>query len=55
MFVVGSKVKGFIKEKGVHTSGDFVEGLSKKVEAMLTEAVERCKANKRGTVRPHDV
>jgi len=53
--VVGSKVKAYIKEKGLHTSGDFVDGLSKKVQVMLDVAVERCKSNKRGTVRPHDV
>lgn len=52
--VVGSKVKEFNKSKGCHTSGDFLDGLNKKVLWMLEEACKRCKENKRSTVRPHD-
>ena len=55
MLVVGSKVKAYVKEKGLHTSGDFAEGLSKEVEAMISKAVARCEANKRSTVRPADL
>ncbi len=55
MLVVGSKVKAYIKAKGLHTSGDAVEALSKKVEAMLDAAAERTQANKRSTVKPQDL
>ena len=55
VLVVGSKVKAYIKEKGLHTSSDFAEGLSKEVEVLLNKAIERCQANKRSTVRPTDV
>ncbi len=55
MLVVGSKIKAYIKEKGLHSSSDLGEGLSKEVEAMLDKAVARCQANKRSTVRPTDL
>ena len=53
--VVGSKVKAFLKSKGVKTAGDTVEALSCKVYCLLDKAVERTKANKRATVRPQDL
>ena len=53
--VVGSKVKEFIKAKKLHTSGELLDGLDKKVEEVLTEACKRCEGNKRGTVRPYDL
>ena len=55
MLVVGSKVKAYIKSKGCHTAGDAIEALSKKVEEMLNKAAERCKGNKRSTVKPQDL
>ena len=55
MLVVGSKVKAYIKEKGMHVSGDFAEGLSAEVAALIDKAVKRCEANKRSTVRPADL
>ena len=55
MLVVGSKVKNYVKEKGLHSSGDLAEGLSAEVSALLDKAIERCKANKRSTVRPADL
>lgn len=53
--VVGSKVKAYIKGKGLHTSGDALEGVSKQVAKMLDAAVARCKENKRMTLRPCDL
>jgi len=53
--VVGSKVKETIKTKGCHSSGDLIDALDKKMAVVLDEACKRCKANKRGTVRPHDL
>ncbi len=53
--VVGSKIKAYIKDKGLMCSGDLVDGLSNKVASMLDEAMNRTKANKRATVRPQDL
>ena len=53
--VVGSKVKEAVKSHGVRCSGDLIEALNGKVLAMISDAVARCEANKRGTVRPQDL
>ena len=55
MLVVGSKVKAYVKEKGLHTSGDFIPALSNEVAALIDKAAGRCKGNKRSTVRPNDL
>ena len=55
ILVVGSKVKAYVKEKGLHSSGDLAAGLSTEVAALLDKAITRCKANKRSTVRPSDL
>ncbi len=55
ILVVGSKVKAFLKSKGVKTAGDTVEAVSDKVYCILDKAVDRTKANKRATVRPCDL
>jgi len=55
VLVVGSKVKEFVKGKSVNMAGDFIEGLSKEVEGLVSRAVERCKANGRKTVRACDL
>lgn len=55
MLVVGSKVKAYIKSKGMKTAGDALEGLNEKVYCLLDAAVARTKANKRSTVRPADM
>jgi len=54
-FVVGSKVREFVKGKKCFASGDLLEGLNKQVACLLAGAVERAKSNKRKTVRSHDV
>jgi len=53
--VVGSKVKESVKAHGVRCSGDLVEALNAHVQNTISEAVARCQANKRGTVRPQDL
>lgn len=53
--VVGSKVKDMIRGAGVRAAGDLVDGVSAAVGTMLKGAIARCKANGRGTVRPHDL
>jgi hypothetical protein len=53
--VVGSKVKDTVRTAGMRASGDLVDAVSAAVGNMLKGAVNRCKANGRGTVRPHDL
>ncbi len=53
--VVGSKVKAFLKSKGVKTAGDTVEALSEKIYCVLDKAIKRTQANNRRTVRPCDL
>jgi hypothetical protein len=53
--VVASKVKEFIRGAGVRAAGDLVDAVSASVNSCLKKAVERCKANGRGTVRPQDL
>ncbi len=53
--VVGSKVKGHIRGKGLMAAGDLIDAVSNAVYKLLDEAAERTKANKRSTVRPHDL
>jgi len=53
--VVGSKVKEAVKGHGVRCAGDLIPALNEKVLGMLSDAVARCEANRRGTVRPQDL
>ena len=54
VLLVQSKVKEYLKAKGVNVSGDFAEQASKKIAAHLDIAVDRCKANGRKTIRGYD-
>ena len=53
--VVGSKVKETIKGHGYRMAGDFGDALNAKVHELIENAVARCAANNRGTVRPQDL
>jgi len=53
--VVGSKIKNYVRENGMMASSDLLEALSDRVYHMLDDAVTRSQANKRSTVRPHDI
>ena len=53
MLVIRSKIKDYCKDCNV--SGDFAEALSKKVEGLVSDAVERAKANGRKTVQARDL
>lgn len=55
VLVVASKVKAYVKKKGLRTSGDAVDAVSDKVYVLLDEAIKRAKGNKRGTVKAQDV
>ena len=53
--VVASKVKAYVKSKGMMSSSEMIGGLSCKVYCMLNDAIERTKANRRSTVKPQDL
>lgn len=55
VLVVASKVKDFIKDNDCQTSGELIDELSKKVEALLKDACKRTKENGRVTVKPCDL
>jgi hypothetical protein len=54
-FVVGSKVRDFVRSKKCFASRDLLDGLNGQVACMLARAVDSAKSNKRKTVRAHDV
>ncbi len=41
--VVVSKIKKMVKEQGYRTGGDYIEALSKKVEGIVSESVNKVK------------
>ncbi len=43
VLVVVSKIKKMVKEQGLRTGEGFIEALSKKVEDMVKQAVEKVK------------
>lgn len=53
--VVGSKCKEFVRSKDLMAAGDLIDAISEKVYAMLDAAAARVAANKRSTMRPHDL
>ncbi len=53
--VVGSKVKDVVRNAGLRSDGQLVQAVSDKVHEILEAAIGRAEANKRGTVRPHDL
>jgi hypothetical protein len=53
--VVASKVKAYIRSKKMMSSSEMLEAINDKVYCMLDAASERTKANRRSTVRAHDL
>ncbi len=53
--VVASKIKAHIKSKKMMTSSDALGAISDKVYCILDNAIARTKANRRSTVKPHDL
>ncbi len=53
--VVASKIKAYIKSKKMMTSADALGAISDKVYCMLDAAIARTQANRRSTVKPHDL
>ncbi len=55
MLIVGTKVKNYVKGKGVMSSSDVQEAINAALYKLLDRAVERAKANGRKTVQARDV
>ncbi len=55
VLIVASKVRGYLKDKGVKMSGELIGELNKRVMGLLDMGVIRTKGNKRSTVKPQDV
>ncbi len=55
VLVITSKVKNYVKSKKCHTSKDAIGALSDIVVKILDDAVKRCTANRRSTIKPQDL
>ena len=55
VLVVASKVKAYVRDRGMNTSGDAISCISEKVYGILDEAATRTLANGRKTLKPQDV
>ncbi len=56
ILVVVSKVKKMVKEQGLRTSEGFVEALSKKVEEIVKQSIEKVKSEgKKKTLGAEDL
>lgn len=54
--VVVSKVKQLVKEAGLRTGGDYIDGLSKKVESVVRASIDKVKAdNNKKTLGAEDI
>ena len=55
MLLVGTKVKAAIKEQDCMCASEVMEALNCKVHCLIASAAARTKANKRSTVKAHDL
>ncbi len=53
--IVASKVRAYIKSKKMMTSSESLGAISEAVYCMLDAAIVRTKANRRSTVKAHDL
>ncbi|MFH1615747.1 MAG: hypothetical protein ABIG61_11790 [Planctomycetota bacterium] len=53
--IVASKVKAYVRSKGMMSSSEMLGSLSCKIYCMLDAAIERTTANRRSTVKPQDL
>ena len=53
--VIVSRVKDYIKSKGLRSDGNLDDALNKMLTEQLDKAIQRCKDNGRQTVRPSDL
>ena len=54
-YIVASKVKEYVNGKGMMSSGDLAEHVSKVLEMWLNQGVKAAQANDRKTVRGSDI
>ncbi len=55
-YVVVSKIKKMVKEKGLRTGGDYIDALSSKVEGIINASVEKVQAEgKKKTLGTEDL
>ena len=52
--LVQSKVREYIKKKGLNTGGDSIEALDKRLARFIDDACSRAKANDRKTLMAKD-
>jgi hypothetical protein len=52
--IVASKVREYIKSKGMMTASESIEAINCAVYKLLDSATERTKANRRSTVKSQD-
>ncbi len=52
---VASRIQQLIRASDLRVDANLVDAVNAHVEAMLSEAVERARANGRSTVRPYDL
>ena len=55
VLVVASKVKAYVRSKGCMCSADAIQAASECVYGCLDKAIERCRANRRSTVKTQDL
>ncbi len=56
VLVVVSKIKKIVKDQGLRTSDGFIEALSKKVEEMVKQSIEKVKSEgKKKTLGAEDL
>jgi hypothetical protein len=55
VLVVASKVKAYIKSKGMMTASETIQALNDRIYAVLDDATARTEANRRSTVKPQDL
>lgn len=55
MLIVASKVKAYVKSKGMMTASDSLPALNECIYKCLDAALARTTANKRSTLKPQDM
>jgi len=55
MLVVASKVKAYVKSKGMMSSSESLGALNEAIYAILDKAIVRTQDNRRSTVKPQDL
>ena len=55
VLIVASKMKAYIRSKGMMCSADAIQAMSDCVYCCLDKAMARTEANRRSTVKPQDL